>query len=58
MKPGSAPDPLALLGLAAARLQFEQLPPAVIKCCKQRILDTLGCMVAGYDAGIADAIRS
>lgn len=58
MKRERAPDPLAQLGLAAARLRIENLPAQVVQCCKQRVLDTIGCMVAGYYAGIADAIRS
>ena len=58
MKRDEAPNPLAVLGLAAAGLRAEHLPAKVVKCCRQRILDTLGCMVAGYHAGIADAIRS
>lgn len=58
MKRERAPDPLAQLGLAAASLRIENLPPQVVRCCKQRVLDTIGCMVAGYHAGIADAICS
>lgn len=58
MKRERAPDPLAQLGLAAAGLRIESLPAQVVQCCKQRVLDTIGCMVAGYHAGIADAIRS
>lgn len=58
MKRERAPDPLAQLGLAAADLRIESVPAQVVQCCKQRVLDTIGCMVAGYHAGIADAIRS
>ncbi len=51
-------DKLAMLGQAAAGLRIESLPAEVLQRSKQRVLDTLGCLVAGYDAGIADAIRS
>ncbi|MGH9681969.1 MAG: MmgE/PrpD family protein, partial [Candidatus Acidiferrales bacterium] len=37
---------------------MDRLPPEVLKRAKQRVLDTLGCLVAGYDAGIADSIRN
>lgn len=58
MKQEKAPDPLALLGLAAAGLRVENLPAEVVQRVKQRVLDTLGCLIAGYHAGIADAIRA
>jgi 2-methylcitrate dehydratase PrpD len=51
-------DPLRLLGLAAAGLRLKNLPAEVAQRAKQRVLDTLGCLVAGYHAGISDAIRS
>lgn len=51
-------DPLVLLGRAAANLTLENLPPEVVMRAKQRVLDTVGCLVAGYDAGIADEIRA
>ena len=51
-------DPLRLLGKAAARLRLENLPAEVLQRAKQRVLDTIGCLVAGYNAGISDAIRS
>lgn len=51
-------DPLAVLGRAAAGLKLENLPQEVVHRAKQRVLDTVGCLVAGYDAGIAREIRS
>jgi 2-methylcitrate dehydratase PrpD len=51
-------DVLPLLGRAAAGLRFENLPAEVLMRAKQRMLDTVGCLVAGYDAGIADPIRN
>ncbi len=51
-------DPLRVLGRAAAGLRIETLPSEVLQRAKQRVLDTLGCLVAGYDAGIAAEIRS
>lgn len=51
-------DPLVVLGRAAAHLQLETLPAEILKRSKQRFLDTLGCLVASYDAGIANEIRS
>ena len=50
-------DVLPLLGRAAAGLRFENLPDDVVMRAKQRVLDTVGCLVAGYNAGIADQIR-
>ena len=50
-------DVLPLIGRAAAGLRFEDLPANVVMRAKQRVLDTIGCLVAGYDAGIADEIR-
>lgn len=52
------PDPLAALGRAAAALKLENLPQEAVQRAKQRVLDTVGCLVAGYQAGIADTIRS
>ena len=51
-------DPLVVLGRAAAGLKLENLPSEVVMRAKQRVLDTVGCLVAGYDAGIANEIRS
>src|SRR4051812_42824098 len=51
-------DPLRLLGTAAAKLNLRNLPPEVLLRAKQRVLDTIGCLVAGYNAGISDSIRS
>jgi 2-methylcitrate dehydratase PrpD len=53
-----ASDPLVLLGRAAAGLRIDNLPAEVLQRSKQRVLDTIGCLVAGYHAGIADEIRS
>jgi 2-methylcitrate dehydratase PrpD len=50
-------DRLELLARAAARLRLDNLPPEVLFRAKQRILDTIGCLVAGYDGGIAEEIR-
>ena len=46
------------MGLATAGLRIETLPAEVVQRAKQRVLDTMGCLIAGYHAGIADAIRS
>ena len=56
--PDVGSDPLRLLGRAAAQLRLENLPPEVVQRVKQRVLDTIACLVAGYDAGISDSIRS
>jgi 2-methylcitrate dehydratase PrpD len=48
---------LPLIGRAAAGLRFDDLPPHVVMRVKQRVFDTIGCLVAGYDAGIAREIR-
>jgi 2-methylcitrate dehydratase PrpD len=50
-------DYLALLGRAAAGLDLAKLPAEVVMRAKQRVLDTVGCLVAGYGAGIAQTIR-
>lgn len=50
-------DVLPLLGRAAAGLRFEDLPPNTRMRAKQRVMDTVGCLVAGYEAGIASEIR-
>jgi 2-methylcitrate dehydratase PrpD len=51
------PDTLVVLGRAAAALKLDNLPGEVVQRAKQRVLDTVGCLVAGYTAGIADEIR-
>ncbi len=51
-------DVLPLIGRAAAGLRFADLPAEVVMRAKQRVLDTIGCLVAGYDAGIANEIRN
>jgi 2-methylcitrate dehydratase PrpD len=50
-------DVLPLIGRAAAGLRFDDLPAHVVMRAKQRVFDTIGCLVAGYDAGIASEIR-
>ena len=51
-------ETLIRLGRAAAGLQKQTLPAEVQMRAKQRVLDTLGCLVAGYNCGISDSIRS
>lgn len=41
LKQEKAPDPLALLGLAAAGPRIETLPAEVVQRSKQRVLDTI-----------------
>jgi 2-methylcitrate dehydratase PrpD len=53
----SSADALRRLGLAAARLRLSDLPPQCIQRARQRVLDTLACLVAGYREGISDQIR-
>jgi 2-methylcitrate dehydratase PrpD len=50
-------DVLPLLGRAAAGLRFDDIPPDVVMRARQRVFDTIGCLVAGYEAGIAREIR-
>jgi 2-methylcitrate dehydratase PrpD len=52
-----APDALQILGRAAANLRLTDLPPEALQRSKQRLLDTLACLVAGYNEGVADEIR-
>lgn len=54
----ASPDYLRILGAAAAGLRMDTLPSEVIQRAKQRVLDTVGCLVAGYNAELSDAIRS
>ena len=58
IKHGEMQDPLRLLGKAAAGLHMDNLPTTVVACARQRIVDTIGCLVAGYNSGIADSIRA
>lgn len=58
MTPSLAPDPLVLLGRAASGLRIDNLPPEVLQRSRQRVLDTIGCLVAGYNAGIAEQTRA
>ena len=51
-------DPLPLLGRAAASLRLDNLPPEVLQRARQRVLDTVGCLVAGYHAEMSEPIRS
>ena len=50
-------DRLELLARAAANLKLSNLPSEVLFRAKQRVLDTIGCLVAGYEGGIAEEIR-
>ena len=45
-------DPLRVMSRAAARLRLNNLPDAVLQCARQRVLDTIGCLVAGYETEI------
>ena len=58
MEPERDADPLRLLGRAAAALNLDNLPPEVLQRAKQRVLDALGCLVAGYEGHVAETIRS
>jgi 2-methylcitrate dehydratase PrpD len=49
--------PLQVLGRAAAGLRLDTLPDEVLMRARQRVLDTVGCLVAGYRAGISDTVR-
>ena len=51
-------DPLSLLGKAAVGLRMGTLPREVVQHAKQHLLDTVGCLIAGYQIGISEAIRS
>lgn len=50
-------DTLQQLARAAAGLRLEHLPAEGLQRAKQRVLDTLACLVAGYDDGIASEVR-
>ena len=34
----------------ATRLGYADLPPEVVHDCKRRIIDTIGCAIAAFDA--------
>jgi 2-methylcitrate dehydratase PrpD len=51
-------DSLKRISRAAAGLTFATLPAEVVMRARQRVLDTVGCLVAGYDAGISDLLRA
>jgi 2-methylcitrate dehydratase PrpD len=51
-------DALERLGRAAANLRFEHLSGEALQRSKQRLLDTLACLVAGYNDGISSDIRA
>lgn len=55
---GTSDDPLRAMARAAARLRLATLPPAVLQTARQRVLDTLGCLIAGYDAEMSAPIRA
>src|SRR5258708_13291471 len=42
----------------ANRLTFEDLPPEVVHDCKRRIIDTIGCAIAAFDAEPARIARA
>jgi len=50
-------DTLQQLGRAAAGLRLTDLPAEGLQRAKQRVLDTLGCLVMGYHDGISSEIR-
>lgn len=50
-------DTLQQLAHAAAGLRIEHLPAEGLQRAKQRVLDTLACLVMGYDEGIANEVR-
>lgn len=51
-------DPLRSMARAAAQLRLNTLPAQVLQTARQRVLDTLGCLVAGYNAEMSEPIRS
>lgn len=51
-------DPLRVMARAAAKLRLATLPDSVLQTARQRVLDTIGCLVAGYDAEMSAPIRS
>lgn len=50
-------DTLYRLARAAAGLRIEHLPAEALQRARQRVLDTLACLVMGYDDGISSEIR-
>ena len=46
------------LGAAAAGIRGEALPAEIVTILRQRVLDTVGCLVAGYNVGVSDEIRA
>ncbi len=57
MDKNSQEAPLQVMGRAAAGLHLANLPDEVLLRARQRVLDTVGCLVAGYHAGISDTVR-
>jgi len=59
-QPHAVPDEDALLrlGCAARYLQPDTMSPELAACVRQRVLDTLACLVAGYSGGISGQIES
>src|SRR3954463_7941395 len=51
-------DPLPLLARAATGLRLETLPEEVLLRARQRVLDTIACLIAGYHGGISADIRA
>ena len=58
MNNAAADGPLRVMARAASRLRVDNLPAAVLQCARQRVLDTIGCLVAGYDAEMSAPIRA
>ena len=55
MNTDTSQAPLQILGRAAAGLRLDNLPAEVLLRSRQRVLDTLGCLVAslvGYSVGM------
>lgn len=50
-------DTLGQLARAAAGLRLDDLPAEALQRAKQRVLDTLACLVMGYDDGISNKVR-
>lgn len=51
-------DYLGILGKAASAVTVKNLPPEVLARARQRVLDTIGCLVAGYHGEVADIVRA
>lgn len=49
MEPGITDTTIAHIADYATALDFANLPAAVVHDCKRRLIDTVGCAVAGFD---------